>query len=364
MASSDLGITFLSDGGQPPDAVASQLADFMSAATTSLDIAVYDCALQGDLAARVAESISAATQRGVRVRFAYYAGPHVSAVIPPPKGSSEEFASHLQVPARPVHGYQALMHHKYVVRDAASSSAAVWTGSTNWTADAWNREENVIITIPSPEIAALYTGDFEELWNTSKVEDTGARDGGSAPMSFNGATGNGQVWFSPGGGVDMAKAVASSIASAQRRIVVASPVLTEGDILGALQTVVEAGRVPVSGVYDATQMAEVRHQWQEQERSAWKIDAFDQIVQAAGMAGKRSTPYAPGSVHDYMHMKMVVVDDGVYIGSYNFSRSGEENAENLLRIDIAALADVCVDAIERVIARYAGASTSRSSAGG
>ena len=52
------------------------------------------------------------------------------------------------------------MHHKYVVRDAAS----VWSGSTNWTADSWTREENVIVTVDSPGLAALGIGAVIGAW--------------------------------------------------------------------------------------------------------------------------------------------------------------------------------------------------------
>ena len=39
------------------------------------------------------------------------------------------------------------MHHKFVVRD----DEAVWTGSMNWTDDSWSRQENVVVTVASPE---------------------------------------------------------------------------------------------------------------------------------------------------------------------------------------------------------------------
>src|SRR5688572_697533 len=45
-------------------------------------------------------------------------------------------------------------------------------------------------------------------------------------------------------------------------------------------------------------------------------------------SGKQSTPYAPGSLHDFMHAKVCVADDFVFVGSFNLSRSGETNAEN------------------------------------
>ena len=63
------------------------------------------------------------------------------------------------------------------------------------------------------------------------------------------------------------------------------------------------------------------------------------MLSAATFAGKRSTPYAPGSVHDYMHAKVTVCDDTVFLGSFNLSHSGETNAENVLEIADAAMAD-------------------------
>jgi phosphatidylserine/phosphatidylglycerophosphate/cardiolipin synthase-like enzyme len=72
----------------------------------------------------------------------------------------------------------------------------------------------------------------------------------------------------------------------------------------------------------------------------------------APWAGKVSTPYAPGAVHDYMHAKVTVADDVVFIGSFNLSRSGEENAENVLEIVDAALAEGMATFVDAVRARY------------
>ena len=77
------------------------------------------------------------------------------------------------------------MHHKYIVRDAAS----VWTGSTNWTDDSWSREENVIAVVDSPEIAARYAEDFEQLWQTKRVR----RSGKVSTAASDGV----RAWFTP-----------------------------------------------------------------------------------------------------------------------------------------------------------------------
>ena len=53
-----------------------------------------------------------------------------------------------------------------------------------------------------------------------------------------------------------------------------------------------------------------------------------------------------------MHAKVVVADDVAFVGSFNFSRSGERNAENVLEIHDAAIADRLATFIDEVRARY------------
>lgn len=351
----DLSFFTLEDGAQSPSCVASHLVAFLDGAKQSLEIAIYDCALRDEAAVTVAASLNAAVDRGVRLRIGYYAGPHASPIVPPPVGSSESFLAGVRAPVRPIAGYQALMHHKYVVRDAGSPDAAVWTGSANWTNDSWSREENIVLVVPSTDLALRYRADFEELWAKGKIDNSGRVEGGELSLQFDGAEVATSVWFSPGGGRAMAHDVALRIGHATTRIVICSPVVTVGSILGALGDAIVTGRVPVRGIVDATQMAQVREQWSSNPQASWKIGAFDTLMRSAGLAGKRSTPYAPGSVHDFMHAKAIVIDNTVYAGSYNFSHSGEENAENLLRLESAALADALVAYVDRLIARYGAA---------
>jgi phosphatidylserine/phosphatidylglycerophosphate/cardiolipin synthase-like enzyme len=348
-----VAVRFLEDGRQPPEVVEQALSDFCAAARASLDIAIYDCGLRGSPAEAFAGALNACAQRGVAVRLAYYAGPHPRRGVVPPPHDPDSLLGLLSVATQPIQGYQALMHHKYIVRDAGSRDAAVWTGSTNWTNDAWGREENIILQLASADLAALYAADFAEMWSRGHLENSGKNDGGDATLEYAGAAVETSVWFSPGLGIAMAHAVAQAISAARQRIVIATPVLTVGSILGALSDRIAAGGIAVSGVYDRTQMDQVRGQWAGDPHAAWKIPAFDQIVRVAGLAGKRSTPYAPGSLHDYMHAKAIVIDDQVFTGSYNFSHSGEENAENLLALTSAPLADLFAGFIQRVSARYA-----------
>ena len=75
---------------------------------------------------------------------------------------------------------------------------------------------------------------------------------------------------------------------------------------------------------------------------------------SASFGAKRSTPYAKGTVHDFMHAKILVADDYVYMGSFNLSHSGENNAENVLQVESATIADQCIAYIDQIATRYGG----------
>jgi phosphatidylserine/phosphatidylglycerophosphate/cardiolipin synthase-like enzyme len=133
---------------------------------------------------------------------------------------------------------------------------------------------------------------------------------------------------------------------------IASPVITSGPILGTLAEVAADGKVNLAGVVDATQIEEVYGQWRAQERTRWKLTSLAQVFASAEFSGKRSTPYRPGSVHDYMHAKVTVADDVAFVGSFNLSHSGEMNAENVLEIADPALCSQLVAFIDEVRGRY------------
>jgi phosphatidylserine/phosphatidylglycerophosphate/cardiolipin synthase-like enzyme len=53
-----------------------------------------------------------------------------------------------------------------------------------------------------------------------------------------------------------------------------------------------------------------------------------------------------------MHAKVTVADDVVFLGSFNLSHSGEQNAENVLEIADSALAERLAGFVDAVRARY------------
>jgi phosphatidylserine/phosphatidylglycerophosphate/cardiolipin synthase-like enzyme len=264
--------------------------------------------------------------------------------IPPPPRTRPEILAELGVPLRGVGGEPDLMHHKYVVRDGTG----VWTGSTNWTLDSWTREENVIVAIDSAAVAAAYAHNFDELWRRGRVENSGRA--AAQPVTVGGATV--RPWFCPGRGEALSHRIADAIGAATRRVRIASPVLTSGPVLGTLAEVTAEGRVDVRGVCDWTQVAQVFEQWGANQASSWKRPLLSRVLEGAQFTGKLSTPYAPGTVHDYMHAKVTICDDTLFAGSFNLSRSGEQNAENVVEIEDAALAERVATYVDQVRALY------------
>jgi phosphatidylserine/phosphatidylglycerophosphate/cardiolipin synthase-like enzyme len=56
--------------------------------------------------------------------------------------------------------------------------------------------------------------------------------------------------------------------------------------------------------------------------------------------------------HDFMHNKVLVIDDTVITGSYNFSRSAQFNAENILFIESAGVAAEYSGYIDHLLEKY------------
>ena len=331
------------------------MAGFLGSAIKTLDIALYDLRLDAAPGDILLAAFQAAVKRGVVVRLMFNQDAAQAIPVPPPPEIDWTYVDQLRaigVQIKPVDGVPDLMHHKYVIRDVSTPVAALLTGSTNWTNDSWTREENVIVTLASVELAGAYMTNFEELWQKPVVAISGRI---SAPWSALADGTRVRPYFCPGRALKMVHAMSRSISSARKRIRICSPVITSGPILGTLAEACEQPiRVNISGVYDATQMDEVQRQWSSVPGAAWKIDAFRTIVAAVKFGAKRSIPYAKDSVHDFMHAKILVADDYVYTGSFNLSHSGEENAENVIQIESAAVADMCAAYIDRVAARYGG----------
>ena len=338
-----LEVRTLTDGGQTALQVGQQVVDFVEGARRSLDFAHYDFHLRPDTAELVGGAIKEAAARGVAVRFLYNLDHRNPIPVPPPPEPDGTLIESLDVPVRAIAGVPDLMHHKYAVRDGQT----VWTGSTNWTDESWSRQENVILLADSGDLASRFTKNFDELWETGAVERSGFL--GTEPVEV-GAL-EVRPWFTPGRGEDLSHRIGKAIGRAKRRVRIASPVITAAPVLSTLAEKVSEGQLDVAGCVDQPQVRGVIYQWRQNGNIAWKLPLLERVMRAP-FSGKRSTPWGPGTLHDFMHAKVTVADDTVFAGSYNLSRSGELNAENVLEFRSEELADRLASYIDEVRARY------------
>jgi phosphatidylserine/phosphatidylglycerophosphate/cardiolipin synthase-like enzyme len=349
----NISVFFLAQDEQSADAVMARLTAFLHAARQTLDVAVYDMRFSDALRAQFVSALRERAEAGVQIRFCYDGDkpiqPNIAAGQDPAPAGTGAFVQSLGYPWRRIAGMK-LMHSKFIVRDRQS----IWTGSTNMTDDAFTLMENNILEIDSPALANYYGQDFEQLWEKENFEHTGHIPTEPVPLIFSGQPAEARVMFSPGCGLEIDTEIARRVRAAQRRVRICSLLINSGTLIGELGNLLRGGRVSVDGIYDRTQMAEVYLQWQEVPSNRWKIGALQEIIARAGLVGKNSTPYTPTGRHDFMHNKVLVIDDTVITGSYNFSRSAQFNAENILFIESAPLAEAYSGYIDHLKRKYGG----------
>ncbi len=347
----NLSVFFLAQGEQSADAVMARLTTFTRAAKQTLDLAVYDMRFSDPLRTQLASALRERTDAGVQIRFCYDGDkppqPNVAAGQDPAPAGTCAFVQSLGYPWRRIAGMK-LMHSKFILRDRQS----IWTGSTNMTDDAFTLMENNILEIDSSALANYYAEDFEQIWEKENFDNTGEIQTVPVPLTFSGQSAEARVMFSPGCGLEIDSEIAKRVRAAQRRVRICSLLINSGTLIGELGNLLRAGRVGVDGIYDRTQMAQVYVQWQEVPQNRWKIGALKDIIARAGLVGKNSTPYTPTGRHDYMHNKVLLIDDSVITGSYNFSRSAQFNSENILFIESASLADTYSAYIDHLKQKY------------
>ncbi len=211
----------LTDGGQSAEQMARRVAGFIAAATSTLELALYDVRLPDPTGSIVAEALRAASGRGVRIRLLYNTDTDRPAAIHPPPATRPEILAELPIEARGVPGIPDLMHHKYAVRD----SEAVWSGSTNWTVDSWTRQENAVITVASAAGGGVLPA------RTSRSCGGGGRSSAAASPTRTRSTSPGRpvrAWFTPGHGEALSARIAEAIKGPN-----AGPDRLTGDHLGA-----------------------------------------------------------------------------------------------------------------------------------
>jgi phosphatidylserine/phosphatidylglycerophosphate/cardiolipin synthase-like enzyme len=353
-----IAVRFLEQGGQSAGDVAGLIANFIDGSRGSCLIAAYDVRLTDQTAAPIRASIASALRRGIDIRLVYdnsRAKPQSNEQFDRNGGDFAEPTTHERVEEfglpepciRAVSG-EGLMHQKFIARDGEF----VWTGTMNWTDDSMTRMENTLVTLRSTELAAYFERDFQQLWDSGTSVNSGMFRTNPDLLRYAGQAASTDVDFSPGQGEFINDMIARRIARARNRIVLCSMLINSSKVLNALLHVLDEHKVEIWGMYDRTQMDGVLNQWRGIPALKWKIDAIDSIMRRSEMIGKQSIPYHPGRSHNFMHNKMLVVDNTVITGSYNLSHSAQANSENMLAIDSPELAAGAIDYISHLRSRY------------
>jgi phosphatidylserine/phosphatidylglycerophosphate/cardiolipin synthase-like enzyme len=327
-------------------------------ARVRIDLAIYNFFLEGESADILLGAINDRERAGVRVRVVYDAHttpPARGEVMEPGRASATAaFVTASKLASRPIgptESGSALMHHKFLLVDAGTPGARLWTGSANLTMAAFTKQENNLLDIAAPTLVEAYAKVFEELWSTGSVARSGASDGTTDVAEYEGEEATIEVAFSPGEGSAINKDVAQRIAEARREVTIASGILSSGRVLGALRDAVERG-LSVSGIVDLSEMGPILRAWSGAPGSVWKSEAFDVLARGGKLHGKVASRSGPAGPHDYMHNKVLIVDDTVITGSYNFSNHASSNAENILFIQSPAVAAAYRAYVARLMRRY------------
>ncbi len=131
-----------------------QLLRRIDAAQRSIHIAAFEFNLTP-----VAEALIAAHRRGVEVRWVTDNEYGIGADAEEDHG---QFAMLKQAGIEVKDdGRSALMHNKFIILDGQS----VWTGSTNLTINCNFFNNNNVLFMRSPELAAIYEREFAEMWD-------------------------------------------------------------------------------------------------------------------------------------------------------------------------------------------------------
>ena len=303
------------DGGSDREDYANGLDEALAAAidlsTATLDIAAFE--LNSDA---LRDAIAAAHERGVRVRI----------VTDDDHGLHDEGDTHLRdllaagVPLRD-DSRSGLMHNKFAIIDQRT----VWTGSWNYTVNGSYRNNNNVLALESAAAAAAYQAEFDEMFERGEF---GKRSSDDGLVTLEHGAGEISILFgSEGNEID---ALRAEIKRAQRSIRFMTFVFSLEELAEAMLLQAAKAGATIEGVFE-----------KRNSTASWsQLPALHCNGAAVRQDGNRYV----------LHHKVIIIDeDTVITGSFNFSRSAaERNDENIVIIRNADIAALYLDEWRRI----------------
>ena len=262
----------------------------LASAHSRVDIAMYSFTIN-----EVANALTQVKQRGVPVELVMESDNMDSAAV-----------KQMLSAGIPIRGDEvdSLMHEKFLVID----DRIVWTGSMNMTYTSLCEDLNNMVRIEDPSLAGRYDAEFSEMFDQGLFGWDSPVDPQVMPAVIDSRSLG--VYFSPEDHVQ--QQILDMIGIAQSSIEFLGYSFTSDPIADELIEKSEQG-VEVRGIMDAVSAA---------SNIGTEYDTFRQ----AGMDVRLASTIGA------MHHKVFIIDGQlVMLGSYNFTRSAEEdNDENLL----------------------------------
>ena len=304
----------INDPAQWQNSIEGALIQKINAAQNAIHIAAFEFNLTP-----VAEALIAARQRGLDVRWVTDDEFGLEADEEPGRGQFSAMQNAgIEIRAD---NRSALMHNKFIIFDYQT----VWTGSTNLTQNGVFKQENNVVVLRSPEVAAIYEREFQEMWD-GQFGPKSPSQLSEQSVNVNGT----QIWVvftSEDAALEQAIIPIVNFAQSSVRFLAFS--FTDYPLASAM---IERARngVHVAGVY-------------ENVGSDTDAAEFDTLI-CAGIPVRRDGN--PG----FMHNKVIIVDSRFVItGSLNFSTSAEEsNDENVIILDNPEIAALYMQEFDRI----------------
>jgi phosphatidylserine/phosphatidylglycerophosphate/cardiolipin synthase-like enzyme len=298
-------------GMRPPSTLLNAIIADINAARQSVDLAVFDL----DVPALIG-ALQRAAERGLTVRVVLDSENLTAAEVAHAVSELEDSGINVVFDQR-----SPFMHHKIVLIDRR----IVWVGSWNATINDTFRNNNNQLRIESVALASAYSTEFEDMvtGNFGRSKQRLAYDQirvGASRVA---------VRFSPNGAGQ--ELILERLANARRSIQMLAFSFTSQEIAAALIAAQQRG-VAVRGVANATQGS---------------AGSAIQRVRSARI------PLLDDGNCFILHHKVLIIDEQTVItGSYNFSKNAEQtNDENLIVLDDRQVARLYLAEFDRIWAK-------------